>query len=232
MKHHAHQFSIRRMAQLFGVSPSSFYAWLHRCASKRECQDNHLLVMIKTSFKRSRESYGYRRIHADLKEQGEAYSRYRVERLMRENNIRPKTKRQFKVTTQSTHNKPIHDNYLERQFHAAKPNQCWVSDITYIPTLEGWSYLVVIMDLFSRKIIGWEMVGPFERKRSHRCTTHGTMSTQRALRLTATFRSWQPICASDTVQKMLFNHGIQCSMSRAVKATAGIMLLWKAFFIR
>jgi len=76
---------------------------------------------------------------------------------MREQHIRPKTRRKFKVTTDSKHHKPIHDNLLQRQFHAKAPNQRWVSDITYIPTVEGWLYLAVIMDLYSRRVVGWSM---------------------------------------------------------------------------
>ncbi len=207
------RFRVRTMAKLFGVSKSGFYTWLKRGESQRECEDKRLLVLIKESFDRSRQTYGCRRIHADLKDQGETCGRGRVERLMKENNIRPKMKRKFVVTTQSKHNKPIHGNHLQRQFHSAQPNQRWVSDITYIPTVEGWLYLAVIMDLFSRKIIGWAMssrlkedlvmealrMALFQRKVPSGLLLHSDRGNQ---------------YASYSVQKLLQQHGIQCSMSR------------------
>ena len=102
---------------------------------------------------------GYRRIHNDIVGLGEKCGKNRVRRLMHENNIIPKTKtkRKFKVTTDSKHNKTIHNNILDGNFSAEAPNERWVSDITYIQTGEGWLYLAVIMDLFSRRIIGWSM---------------------------------------------------------------------------
>lgn len=213
MKHYSKQFSVRRMAKLLHVSKSGFYAWLKQDESNCQRENQRLLVLIKASFKRSRHTYGYRRIADDLREQGERCSDYRVKRLMHKNGIRPKTKRKFKVTTQSKHNKPIHENHLKRQFYADQPNQRWVSDITYIPTAEGWLYLAVIMDLYSRKIIGWAM--------SNRMKEDLVIS---ALRM-ALFQRKVPLglllhsdrgsqYASDTMQKMLLKHHIQCSMSR------------------
>lgn len=141
---------------------------------------------------------------------------YQVERLKREYHLRSKTRRRFKVTPQSKHNQSIFDNHLARQFHASKPNQRWVSDITYIPIVEGWVYLAVIMDLFSRKIIGWAMsdqlkdqlvidalrMALFQQKVQAALLLHSDRGSQ---------------SASDTVQQTFQYHGIQCSMSRKGK---------------
>lgn len=213
MKRYSKQFSIRAMAKIMRVSTSGYYIWLNREESNRQREDKRLLTLIRVSFERSRCTYGYRRIFDDLREQGAACGYYRIKRLMRDNNIIPKTKRKFKVTTQSKHNKPIHDNYLKRQFSAEHPNQRWVSDITYIPTMEGWLYLAVIMDLYSRKIIGWSMsnrmkddlvisalrMALFQRKVPTGLLLHSDRGSQ---------------YAANGLQKMLLQNGIQCSMSR------------------
>lgn len=214
MKRYSKQFSIRGMAKIMRVSKSGYYAWLNRPASNRQREDRRLLVLVRASYEQSRRTYGYRRVFDDLKEQGETCGYHRIKRIMRDNNIIPKTTRKFKVTTQSKHNKPIHDNYLKRQFSADYPNQRWVSDITYIPTVEGWLYLAVIMDLYSRKIIGWSM--------SNRMKDDLVID---ALRM-ALFQRNVPAAglllhsdrgsqyAASTLQKILLQHSIQCSMSR------------------
>jgi putative transposase len=125
------------MCKIFSASRAGFYAWCKRPESKHSHDDKRYLVWIKLSFKKSRETYGHRRIHADLMGQKETCGKHRVERLMRENNIQPKTRRKFKMTTDSKHNKPIHENLLSRQFNASSPNERWASDIIYIQTTEG-----------------------------------------------------------------------------------------------
>jgi putative transposase len=145
------------MCEVLKVSRAGFYAWCTRPESRHKCDDKRFLTIIKDRFKKSRYTYGYRRIHDDFIDLGESCGKHRIARIMNENNIRPKAKRKFKVTTDSKHNKPIHGNHLDRQFGAMIPNQRWVSDITYIPTVEGWLYLAIVMDLYSRKIIGWSM---------------------------------------------------------------------------
>lgn len=201
------------MCKIFCVSRAGFYAWRKRPESKHKRDDKRYLVLIKASFKRSRETYGYRRIHDDLIDQNEMCGKHRVERLMRENNIKPKTRRKFKVTTDSKHNKPTHENYLSRQFNASAPNERWVSDITYVQTMEGWLYLAVIMDLFSRKIIGWSMsnrlketlvidalkMALFRRKIHTNLLLHSDRGSQ---------------YAADDFQQLLRNNNIKCSMSR------------------
>lgn len=123
IKEHDKEFQIQAMCNVFSVSRSSFYAWLKRPESKRKREDNRMLTLIKASFKRSRDTYGYRRIYNDLRDQDENCGKRNVARLMRENNIRPKMRSKFKVTTDSKHNKPVYENHLDRQFHATSPNQ-------------------------------------------------------------------------------------------------------------
>jgi transposase InsO family protein len=201
------------MCKVLAVSRAGYYAWCARPESKRKIDDKRILAHIKTIFADSRDTYGYRRIHAALLDLNEIYSLHKILRLMRENNIRPKTRKKFKVTTDSKHNKPIHDNSLARQFNATEPNQRWVSDITYIPTKEGWLYLAVILDLYSRKVIGWAMsdrmkdqlvtdalkMALFRRKVRSNLLLHSDRGSQ---------------YASDNMQQLLRQTNITCSMSR------------------
>ena len=139
------------------MGSSGFYAWLKRPESPRSQQNRRLLMEIKMVHQKSRKTYGSPRIHAELNEAGHSCSRYRVARLMRQYGIVSKHKKKFRVTTNSIHSYPIAENLLQRRFNAFSRGQCWVSDITYIPTLEGWLYLAVTLDLFHRKVIGWSM---------------------------------------------------------------------------
>ncbi len=207
------QFSIQAMCNVLAVSRSGFYAWSTRQESQRKLDDKRILVLIRDVFKSSRDTYGYRRILAALRDMNEICSKHKILRLMRENNIRPKTRRKFKVTTNSKHNKPIHANSLDRQFNPQSPNQRWVADITYVPTSEGWLYLSIIMDLYSRKVIGWAMsdrmtdsivtdalkMALFRRKVRSDLLLHSDRGSQ---------------YASDNMQQLLRNNKIECSMSR------------------
>ncbi len=210
---HRHEFRIRIMCAVLGVSPAGFYAWEKRPESERSKTDLRILTKIKEKFKTSRETYGYRRIQSDLVDDGELCGKNRVARIMKSNQIRPKTRRKFKVTTDSKHNKPIHENHLNREFDASNPNQRWTTDITYISTKEGWLYLAVIMDLCSRKIIGWSMsdrmkealvidalkMALFRRKIHSGLLIHSDRGSQ---------------YASDCFQALLRANNIDCSMSR------------------
>ena len=148
---------VRRLCALLGVSASGYYAWCSRPESDRAREDRRLGVAIRAAFKSSRESYGARRLRDELKAQGIDCGRHRVSRLMRESNLIPKKARQFRVTTQSKHRRPVAENLLGQNFEAARPDQVWIADITYIRTLEGWLYLAVVMDLWSRRVIGWSL---------------------------------------------------------------------------
>ena len=157
IRDHRVAFPVDLMCRTLGVGSSGFYAWLKRPESPRSQENRRLLMEIKAVHSRSRKTYGSPRIHAELNETGHACSRYRVARLMRQYGIVSKHKRKFKVTTNSVHSYPIAENLLQRRFDVFRAGQCWVSDLTYIPTLEGWLYLAVTLDLFHRKVIGWSM---------------------------------------------------------------------------
>ena len=157
VREHREAFPIDLMCRALGVGSSGFYAWLKRPESPRRRDNLRLLTEIKAVYRRSRKTYGSPRIYAELNETGHTCSRYRVARLMRQHGIVSKHKKKFRVTTNSAHSFPIAKNLLRREFNVARPGQCWVSDITYIPTLEGWLYLAITLDLFHRKVIGWSM---------------------------------------------------------------------------
>ena len=151
------QYPVALMCRLLQVARSGFYSWLSRGKSARERCDRKLLPLIQESFEASRKTYGSPRVHADLQAQGVTVSRRVVERLMRMDGITPPRKRKFKVTTDSDHPFVIAENILDRDFSSPTPNCRWSTDITYVWTNKGWLYLAVVMDLFSRRIIGWSM---------------------------------------------------------------------------
>ena len=157
MKGHSNEHSIEMMANILEVSRSGYYSWLTRPESKRSIENKKLLEEIKMIHKESRQVYGSPRIHAKLVMQGWNCCQKRVARLMKDNNIRSRVVKKYKATTNSKHSNPVADNLLSREFSVHAPDKVWVSDITYIYTDEGWLYLCVIVDLFSRKIIGWSM---------------------------------------------------------------------------
>ncbi len=157
MKEHSGEFPVKKMARSLNVSRSRYYKWLEEKTCDRKDRNIELLDMIKDIFKLKKGRYGSPRIHKDLKESGHKCGHNRVSRIMRENGLKARQKRKFKVTTDSKHDLPISPNLLKRQFEVKKRDKVWVSDITYISTLEGWLYLCVVIDLFSRKIVGWSM---------------------------------------------------------------------------
>jgi transposase InsO family protein len=142
---------------VLGVSPSGYYAWQKNKLSNRARKDERLLVKIKNIHAEKRTLYGSPRIHAELKAQGERCGRKRIARIMRENGIKAKHKRKCKATTDSIHDFPIAPHVLKQNFKTDKPDKIWTADITYCWTSEGWVYLAVVLDLFSRKIVGWSM---------------------------------------------------------------------------
>jgi putative transposase len=151
-------FPVRIMCDVMGVSPAGYYAWRGRPESPRKIANRVLLTEIRRVHTAHRRRYGAPRIHAALRAEGYRASRGRVERLMRYHGIRALTPRRFRVcTTDSRHDLPIAPNRLDQKFAAERPNQIWLADITYVPTEEGWLYLAVVLDLFTRKIVGWAM---------------------------------------------------------------------------
>ena len=150
-------FAVEKMCRAFKVSKSGYYAQNKRGRSNQTADNEKLGLEIRTAHKQSHERYGSPRITKELNAQGTPCSKNRVARRMRKNGIVAKTKRRFRITTKSKHSHPIAENKLNQDFSAKGPNQVWVSDITYLWTREGWLYLAVVMDLFSRKIVGWSM---------------------------------------------------------------------------
>jgi putative transposase len=139
------------------VSRAGFYKWLKPKTSKRYLRHKFLEEKIKNIHQGSRGVYGSQRIHEQLKQDGINVNRKTVENIMKENGIRAKRSKKFKATTNSRHNLPVARNLLKRNFKARRANQCWVSDITYLWTDEGWLYLATFVDLFSRMVVGWSM---------------------------------------------------------------------------
>jgi putative transposase len=154
IKANRHAFSVQVMCRLLGLAPSGYYAWLKQPVSRRAQEDARLLRLIRASFTAGQGIYGAPRVFLDLREAGETCSKHRVARLMRENHLRARhgyRTRGWSVGRPST----VVPNLLQRQFTVTRRNKAWVTDITYIRTWQGWLYLAVVMDLFSRRIVGW-----------------------------------------------------------------------------
>ena len=151
-------FPVATMARVLGVSKAGYYAWLHRSPSAHAVADNALLKRIRTIHATSRQTYGAPRVHAELRAQGEQHGRKRIARLMREGGlVGASHRRGGPVTTQPDKEARPAPDLVDRDFTAVGPNQLWVADITYVPTMAGFLYLAVVLDAWSRKIVGWSM---------------------------------------------------------------------------
>jgi len=157
MKQWRLQFPILAMCRVLKVSRSGFYAWLDATPSPRTQEDERLKVAIKAAHKRTRETYGARRLQPELAADGFIAGRDRIARLRRELGLHCRQKRKFKATTNSKHNLPVAENLLDQNFSPSAPNQVWTTDITYISTGEGWLYLAGVKDLFTCEIVGYAM---------------------------------------------------------------------------
>jgi transposase InsO family protein len=155
IRKHVGQHSVVGLCEVLGVSRGGYYSWRSRAESQRVREDRQLLPRIRAAFRESHRSYGSPRVHAELREEGIRCGRHRVARLMRQDQLQARVRRRFKSTTQSCHAHTVAPNELQRQFKVAVPNTCWAADITYIWTQEGWLYLAVLLDLCSRRIVGW-----------------------------------------------------------------------------
>jgi putative transposase len=157
MSAHQAEFPIRIMARVLRVSASGFYAWRSRPASARAVRDADLTRRIRTIHAGSRQTYGAPRVHAELKAEGSAIGRKRVARLMRAAALAGASRRRRMITTRRTpEEQPAHD-LVRRNFTAEGPNQLWVADVTYVPTMAGFLFLAVVLDVWSRRIVGWAM---------------------------------------------------------------------------
>ena len=194
------------------VSHSGYYEFLKRRGDSLRQAD--LIARIREVHRKSRYTYGSRRIMQQLRKNGMMIGRYRVRRLMRLAGITVKKKRRYKITTQSNHRYPASPNLIQRCFQTERPNMVWVSDITYIKTMEGWLYLAVVMDLYSRKIVGWALARNMavEMVKSALMMAIGRRKPGNGL-IHHSDRGIQYAC--DEYRRLLQNHGITSSMSRS-----------------
>lgn len=149
-------FPVAVLCRAMKVQPSGFYAWLKRPPSKRKKEDDRLKIHIRAAHNKSRKTYGSPRVYKDLRAVGFKVGKKRIARLMRDDGLRGDPPKKFRRTTDSKHDKPVAPNLLNREFAATKaPNHVWVADITYIWTAMGWLYLAVVIDIFSRRVVGY-----------------------------------------------------------------------------
>jgi transposase InsO family protein len=213
IKKNKNHFSVRTMCRLLSVSTSGYYDWRDRAPSKRTKENMILADKIKAIFDEEHARVGAKRITKRLNLEGTKVSRHRVARIMRVNGWRAKAAKKFKATTNSNHKLPVAPNLLQQNFSAHKPNEKWVSDITYVWTEEGWLYLAVVMDLYSRMVVGWSMsermtsqlvidalqMAIWRRKKPQGVIIHSDRGSQ--------------YCSHD-YQKLLTENGFICSMSK------------------
>lgn len=145
------------MCRVLGVNRSGYYAYLRRGLSRRHEEDSRLVDKIREIWRGTRGVYGAPRVTAELRARGDRHGKNRIARLMKENGIKARTRKRFKITTKSDHGLPVAPDLVGRDFTARYPDEIWLSDITYIWTWEGWLYLSVVMDVFNREIVGWAL---------------------------------------------------------------------------
>jgi transposase InsO family protein len=204
---------VTKMCKALEVTTSGFYAWRKRPPSTRTREDERLRALVEESHRASRSNYGSPRVHRDLRARGERVSRKRVIRLMRGSGLEGKVRRRWVTTTDSRHDQPVASNVLAQDFVASGPNERWAGDVTCLRTPDGWLYLAVIIDLFSRRVVGWAL-SPFNDRRL----------ALRALEMAVRRRRPEPGLihhtdqgspyASADYQEALARHGMICSMSR------------------
>jgi putative transposase len=157
IKDNSNHYSIKLMCRMLSVSGSGYYGWRDRPQSSRSQENAELAMKIKRIFNEEKSRAGAKRITKRLNAEGESVGRHRVARIMKSHGLRAKAAKKYKATTNSNHKLPVAPNLLGQNFSAVKPNEKWVSDITYIWTDEGWLYLAVVMDLYSRMVVGWSL---------------------------------------------------------------------------
>ncbi len=216
IREHENAYDTRMMCRVLEVSVSGYYRWRGRSACARAQQDEKILEVMRKYHVESRQTYGRPRLRAALRNDGIRVSSKRVDRLMKQGGITVRTRRRYKATTNSNHHLPVAENILNRDFAVtaiARPDRYWGGDITYIHTRQGWLYLAVILDLFSRRVVGWSMshemttklvIDAFEMATSRRRPPRGMIAhSDRGSQY-----------ASHAFQYVLRKAGIVCSMSR------------------
>jgi len=226
---------------VLNVSVSGFYSWKRRPASLRQTRDLVLLAHIRAEFSTSNGTYGSPRMHAELEDSGLAVGRHRVARLMSENGLKARQKTRFKKTTDSDHGGPIAPNVLGQDFAAEAPDQKWGVDISYVWTAEGWLYLAIVLDLFSRRIVGWSISDRMKRGLAMDALRRAIVLRRPPAGLIHHSDRGSQYCSGD-YQRLLRDHGFVASMSgrgncydnamvETVFKTIKSELIWRTSFI-
>ncbi len=213
IKEASNRFNIQLMCRLLCVSASGYYAWLNRKPPKRAERNSELTRKIKVLFDEEKSRAGAPRITKRLNQQGENVGKQRVTKIMREHGWRAKASKKFKATTNSNHQLPVAPNLLQQNFTACKPNEKWVSDITYCWTEEGWLYLAVVMDLYSRKIVGWALSERMTKQLVIDALQMAIWGRKPPKGLIIHSDRGSQYC-SYAYQQLLSQHGLVCSMSK------------------
>lgn len=213
IQEHDRRYPIRLMCRALAVSPAGYYAWRVRPESQRGAANRALVADIRVIYQESRQTYGSPSIWQALVQRGHRVGEHRVARLMRQDGIRAKTVKKWRATTQSDHRWPVAENTLNRQFTITRPNRVWAGDISYVWTAEGWLYLAVVLDLYSRAVIGWAMGARLTVDLAQQALTMAIRHrTPKAGLLHHSDRGSQ--YAATSYQQLLTRHGIAVSMSR------------------
>lgn len=213
MHQHKDCHSIMTLCRILKVSRRGYYDWLTRPQSKRDQENRELLVEIRQIFIANREVYGAPRIHDELVEMGYRCSLNRVARLMQSANIVPKTVRKFRITTDSRKSRYPAENLLKQNFNASGRDEKWVADVTYIPTREGWLFLAVVLDLYSRRVIGWSMAERLTSELAQQALQNAIDLREPARDVLVHSDRGKEYYASD-YQTLLSDNDLICSMSR------------------
>jgi putative transposase len=213
VRKHTEKFRVGKMCRVFKVSRTAYYRWLAKPVSQHKVQDKIIKEQIVKIYQESRKTYGSPRIHRKLGKQGIHCGKKRVERLMREAKIQAIQKHKFKVTTDSKHNLPVADNILNRNFDVSGPNICWTTDVTYIKTQEGWLYLAAVMDLYSKRIVGYSIQKFLTRELVIEALKMA-IANRHPGRGLLTHSDRGSVYASHDYQQLLWQQGFICSMSR------------------
>lgn len=207
-------FPVAVLCEAVGVSRSAYYAWRRSSPSSRELANERLLTEIRAIHVEHDACYGSPRMLDELRSRGHQASKHRVARIMRENGLWARVRRRFRHTTDSQHKLPLAPNLLGQRFTTTAPNQAWVGDITYIWTAEGWAYLAVMLDLFSRRVVGWALRKSLSRELAVAALQHALTCRRPPVGLLHhTDRGSQ--YASQEYRALLEQHGARCSMSAA-----------------
>lgn len=206
-------FPVAFMCRHLQVTRAGFYAWRARPPSARATEEQRLMVPLRTAFERARGTYGSPRVYRELRRAGHSVGRHRVARLMRKDGLRARRRRRFRIMTEGQASRRAAGNVLARDFSPPTADRAWAADITYVPTRQGWLYLAVVLDLFSRRVVGWSMSDRIDEQLA-----------MEALEMALTMRQPAPGLlhhsdrgvqySADGYQQLLRRWRVRCSMSR------------------